>query len=293
MEGTCHLKLWEKSAISSILNNSRRKKKQYVHILEARVDELEAKVVHLTDQLRVYKSKVFALASGFERDYEDVQKTKAYYDDEFYEYLEKWKDKDQKLKKIKQLSDLHGPGGEDRKKMIKHLSKNLIHNLMPLQMRCFLDLFSECSKGVSDTEYSKLLKMNKVSALTKLKEGNYTKNDEIFYKAGVSSTTRNGVIGKSKEITKFKKTYTKLVSDIVRLRNRILKTQKDFHLTFWANNSWYDSTDYGRLFRYLSKISKEPQFCIHRVYDMKTRSLDSPDDEYESDVITDDDLLYY
>jgi len=76
----------ERNKIYSQTN--RRKKKEYVHILENKVEELERKVIELTDQLRVYKNKVIALESGFDRDYEDLKQTKAYFEGEFLEYLE-------------------------------------------------------------------------------------------------------------------------------------------------------------------------------------------------------------
>lgn len=67
---------------------SRRKKKEYVKILEDKISTLEAKVSELTDQLKTYKNKIFAFAAGYERDYEEANQTKAYYDGEFYDFLE-------------------------------------------------------------------------------------------------------------------------------------------------------------------------------------------------------------
>lgn len=142
---------------------NRRKKKEYVKILENKVNELENKVQQLTEQLKIEKSKVFALRTGYERDYEDMKETQAYFDTEFLDYLETCQDCEKGREKMKQLCELHGPGGEDRQKMIKQRFKSIIDNIMPPQTQCFLHLFSE-SSAATDYQYERLFRLSKLSA---------------------------------------------------------------------------------------------------------------------------------
>lgn len=132
------------------------------------------------------------------------------------------------MQKIRQLCDLHGPGGEDRRKMIKLTCHQLIENIMPGQTRAFLHIFSN-SSNATDDQYEKLFKTSKYTALTKLKEGDFSKIDEIFYNAGVSHITRRRIINRSSEFVREKSLFESIVHDIIRLRNRLLDAQKGFH----------------------------------------------------------------
>ena len=59
----------EKNKYYSKLN--RRRKKEYVAELEQKIEELEQRVLLLTDQLNLYKNKMFSLASGQEKEFTD------------------------------------------------------------------------------------------------------------------------------------------------------------------------------------------------------------------------------
>ena len=110
----------------------------------------------------------------------------------------------------------------------------------------------------------------------------------MFYRAGVSVKTRRTILERADELKNEKLIFKQLVCDIIRIRNRILNAQKDFHTRNCVNNSWFESVDYGKLYKYITPLSKLPENSSMKVWSIKTR-LNSDISGYESDCITDDD----
>ena len=250
---------------------NRKRKKEYVSVLESRVSELEDKVTSLSEQLLHYKNKVAALTSGYERDYSE---SSTYFDNDFIEFLRTASPKDGGAR-FKEVCSVYGPNGEDRIKLLKFHFKHIIDILLPDSLRCFMALLREESKA-TDEEYDQITKMNRISAISELHDPKFSLSDKVFYEIGVCTTSRNGMMKHCPAVQKYLKIYHEVVHEIINMRNRILNIQSDWHDEFELDYDNLPANDFANLFQYFKKVIFEPMYSTHAIWDVKKKSPFEP-----------------
>jgi len=130
--------------------------------------------------------------------------------------------------------------------------------------------------------------MKKAPALALLQDPAYTKTDEFFFNAGISTVTRRGILDHALLHHYQKEDFKSIIHDLIRLRNRILKAQKDFHTHNCVNYHKFIPSDYGKLFKYLNQICKSPDYTIYKVWDIKRHEIS---DECDS-ALSEEDASY-
>jgi len=96
---------------------NRRRKKEYIKVLEEKVVKLETKILTLNDEISVYKHKMFSIACGGETHFTDFEKLR---DTWRYKIEDMTKPKQNNdFQRFEEVKDAFGPMGTARRLMIK------------------------------------------------------------------------------------------------------------------------------------------------------------------------------
>ena len=98
------------------------------------IDQLKQRVLYLTEQLEFYKTKMFSLASGQEKEFTDYYDSKDYLHNDFIEKSFN-SSPEESFEKFKEICKMFGPAGEIRRKMIKKCFRTIVDTIIPEGLR--------------------------------------------------------------------------------------------------------------------------------------------------------------
>jgi predicted RNase H-like nuclease (RuvC/YqgF family) len=107
---------------------NRRKKKEYVHELENKIEHLEKQITNLSSQIDKYKYKLNIAAIGEERDFGEYNELQEYRRQTTIKSLEEGKDEKELKKNIADFAKFAGLASSDRQKLIKAAIRVVIDN---------------------------------------------------------------------------------------------------------------------------------------------------------------------
>jgi len=183
---------WRRRSNKFYAQQNRRRKKEYVVGLEAKIEELEKKIVTLSDQIDYYKTKMFSLACGEENAFDDFLKSREYYRNEFIKFTMNQNNKEG-FERFQELWQVLGPDGELRRNMIKRLFRSIIDTLIPEGMMFNMKLATEMDEHAHD-KYSKLFEVPPATANAMLQKSPFWEGDRIYYELGISTDMRREML---------------------------------------------------------------------------------------------------
>ena len=157
--------------------------------LENKIQELEAKILFLSDELNRYKHKTFLYATGEERDFNDFLNVRNYFKTEFTTLVNEG-DEQKVFERFFEIQKLYGPKGTDRQKIIKKWFRRIIELMVADEVKFFLH-FAEEAEDTPDWDYNKLFKQSKSIALTTINQPDFNNFDKLLFEMNMSCGARS------------------------------------------------------------------------------------------------------
>ena len=163
-----------------------------------------------------------------------------------------------------------------RQRIIKKAIKTIIKNLVA--DRCRL-LFKVVSDGTNAdiSDYKHLFKLSKKDFEHEMKNPKYGEVDRMHYMMATDPAKMGHVREVEKDLKEFKNKFQDLVHDIIRMKNRILKTQNDFKEIDKPEKAGCDVKNIAKFIKYAKEMESKPEYSIWNVWNIKRADMNTAD----------------
>lgn len=149
----------------------------------------------------------------------------------------------------------------------------------------FKIIIFNCNLGpkCSDEEYAALFKMKPKDSKIEVQSSKYNEYDRMHFLTGVSAASMETVHILNKKSSDFKFKFQSLIHDLIRIRNKILRVQRNYKKQDCPDKYGIKAENIVKFMEYTQRYEHDPEYSIYKVYQIPLRKVSKPIEEVDSD----------